>query len=253
MVTVGAGLVMAPGTRHWLRETPSGAVGVFLPGDEHDALYPAGSMYATLTLAGDQLEALAAEDDLVLDARSLGGTGIARQGLPVSTGAALEASFRHIHARGTGTKPDPRSINGLLLRGFIAHLARPPRFVVGGTNPRGHIRIVSRARTFIHENLHRALTVQSIADAALASLRTLNRAFQFVLGETPYSYVLRLRLHRIRHALVSEAERVQTIKCVARQWGIREPGRFAGWYRDLFGELPSQTLARHRSDIPVLR
>ena len=46
MVTLGVGLVLAPGTRHWLNEVGSGAVGVFLPGDEHDALYPPGSMYA---------------------------------------------------------------------------------------------------------------------------------------------------------------------------------------------------------------
>jgi len=43
MVTIGVGLVMAPGTRHWLNEVTTGAVGVFLPGDEHDAFYPPGS------------------------------------------------------------------------------------------------------------------------------------------------------------------------------------------------------------------
>jgi hypothetical protein len=76
MVTLGVGLVMAPGTRHWLSEVGSGAVGVFLPGDEHDALYPQGSMYAVVTLAAERLEETAAKHDLVLDAKALGGTGI---------------------------------------------------------------------------------------------------------------------------------------------------------------------------------
>jgi hypothetical protein len=56
MVTLGVGLVIAPGTRHWLNEVTTGAVGVFLPGDEHDALYPPGSMYAVVTLAAERLE-----------------------------------------------------------------------------------------------------------------------------------------------------------------------------------------------------
>src|SRR6516162_3818113 len=42
LVTLGAGLVFVPGTRHWLNEVTSGAAGVFLPGDEHDAFYPSG-------------------------------------------------------------------------------------------------------------------------------------------------------------------------------------------------------------------
>lgn len=252
MVTVGAGLVMAPGTRHWLREVSSGEIGVFRAGDEHDALYTPGSVYVALTLSGERLEAMAADDDLVLDARTLGGTGIAGQRLSVSTREIFEARFGRIHTGAGGAHLDPRSINETMLRACIAHLGRPPRFIVGGTNPRGYTRIVARARAFIDANLHRPLTVQSIADAAPTSLRTLNRAFQIVLGETPYSYVLKLRLHKIRHTLVSDAERVQAIRCVARHWGIHEPGRFAGWYRELFGELPSQTLIRHRSGPAIL-
>jgi transcriptional regulator GlxA family with amidase domain len=67
-----------------------------------------------------------------------------------------------------------------------------------------------------------------------------------VLNETPYSYVQKVRLHRIRHELVSNSEMCCTIACVAHNWGITELGRFAGWYREQFGELPSQTLARNR-------
>ena len=47
MVTLGVGIVMAPGTRHGGHEVPSGSVGVFMPGDEHDALYLLGSLYAS--------------------------------------------------------------------------------------------------------------------------------------------------------------------------------------------------------------
>jgi AraC-like DNA-binding protein len=243
MVTLGVGIVMAPGTRHWLNEVTSGAVGVFLPGDEHDALYTPESLYVAVTLPGERLEEVAAEHDLVLDAKTLGGTGVSVKKLDTNL-SGLETQFRHIHAghhmRGTG----PRTVGEQLLNAFVAHFARSPRFQVGGTDPRGHARIVARAREFIHENLDQPLSIEKIAAAAATSHRTLHRAFHIVLDETPYSYVLRLRLHRIRHELVTEAEASCTITSVAHRWNISELGRFAGWYRDLFGELPSQTLAR---------
>ena len=75
-ITVGVGLRMGGGTRHWLEETASGAVGVFLGGDEHDAFYAPGSLYATATLSLDRLEQLAAGDEFVLDRPALGGTGL---------------------------------------------------------------------------------------------------------------------------------------------------------------------------------
>ena len=94
------------------------------------------------------------------------------------------------------------------------------------------------------------MSIDKIVSAAATSHRTLHRAFQMVLDETPYSYVQKLRLHRIRHELVSEAEAASTITSAAHRWNIPELGRFAAWYRDLFGELPSETLARQGAVVP---
>jgi AraC-like DNA-binding protein len=249
MVTLGVGIVMAPGTRHWLNEVSSGAVGVFLPGDEHDALYPPGSMYACVTLAAERLEELAAQHDLVLDAKTLGGTGVVAN----KTFSALEISrlrgqFERIHTGHRTNDFNARVVGTQLLDAMIMKFAREPRIHVGGTDPRGYARIVARARAFIHENLDQPLSIEKIANAAATSHRTLHRAFHIVLDETPYSYVQKLRLHRIRHELVTDAEAACTVTVAAHRWGIPELGRFAAWYRDLFGELPSQTLARqHQS------
>jgi len=62
--------------------------------------------------------------------------------------------------------------------------------------------------------------------AAFTSRRTLNRAFMDVFGETPQSYVRRLRLHRIRDGLAGNAEEVSSITILANQWGMS--GR-TGW------------------------
>jgi AraC-like DNA-binding protein len=158
--------------------------------------------------------------------------------------------FERIHAGQLADAANARMVGMQFLDSMIQHFARSPRFLVGGHDPRGLARIVARARAFIHEHLYQPLSVEMIASAAATSHRTLHRAFHVVLDETPYSYVLKLRLHRIRHELVTDAEAACTITMVAHRWNMAEMGRFAAWYRDLFGELPSQTLKRHQQRSP---
>ncbi|WP_375341868.1 helix-turn-helix domain-containing protein [Sinorhizobium prairiense] len=102
---------------------------------------------------------------------------------------------------------------------------------------------MARARAYIVEHLSEPIALDDIAAAAFASRRTLYRAFADILDDTPQTYVRRLRLHRIRRGLATDRERACTIAVVANEWGISELGRLAGWYRELFGELPSETLA----------
>tara|TARA_R110002124_G_scaffold282384_1_gene457468 strand:+ start:628 stop:1122 length:495 start_codon:yes stop_codon:yes gene_type:complete len=75
-VTIGIGIDLPAGTRHWLSEVGTGNVGIYLPGDEHDSIYAPGALYATVTLTTDRLEQEAAQLDLALDERTLGGTGV---------------------------------------------------------------------------------------------------------------------------------------------------------------------------------
>jgi AraC-like DNA-binding protein len=250
MLTLGLGLELGPGTRHWLNEVATGACGVFLPGDDHDAFYMPGSLYATATLTAERLEEIAAHMGLVLDASTLGGTGIHTRQVPERALAGIRAQFEHVHAGRSGAASGVAGLGRGLLNAIIAQVGRPPRPLIGRVNPHGHARIVARARAYILENLEHPLSIDAIAAAAYTSRRTLHRAFAYVLDETPQSYVRKLRLHRIRHDLASDAEFLCTITVVANQWGISELGRFSGWYRDLFGELPSETLASRR---PALR
>jgi AraC-like DNA-binding protein len=250
MITLGLGLEFGPGTRHWLNEVATGACGVFLPGDDHDAFYMPGSLYAAATLTAERLEEIAAHMGLVLDASTLGGTGIRTRQVPERALAGIRARFEHVHAGQPGAASGVAVLGRGLLDAIIAHVGRLPRPLIGRANPHGHARIVARARAYILENLEHPISIDAIAAAAYTSRRTLHRAFHYVLDETPQSYVRKLRLHRIRRDLASDAEFLCTITIVANQWGISELGRLSGWYRDLFGELPSETLAQRR---PVLR
>ncbi|MBR1162642.1 AraC family transcriptional regulator [Bradyrhizobium elkanii] len=239
-ITLGAILKLETGARHWLAEVQSGTVGVFLPKDDHDALYAPGSMYAAVTLSGEKLEQEAAKENLVLDRATLGNTGRHAQCLPSGLLLRLQHLFGRVHD-GNVTTDNP--ISRQLLSALIAHFARPPHHGLVGKHLNQHEKIAERARAFIQENLCEPLSVDQIAAAAHASRRTLFRAFEEIFDETPRSYVRKLRLHRIRHDLASDAERACTIALVANQWGISDLGRMSGWYRELFGERPSETVS----------
>lgn len=90
------------------------------------------------------------------------------------------------------------------------------------------------------------LTIGDICLKLNISRRTLNHAFQQVLGITPVAYMRNIRLHKIRAELQYNAEQVSNIACVASHWGFWHMSLFSRYYRELFGECPSGTLERAR-------
>lgn len=246
-VTVGIGLAFPGGCRHWHEDVATGGVGIFLAGGAHDARYRPGARYATATLSLERLEAEAARQDLVLDARALGGTRIHPRTADPRTVAWLDRRMGAVHAG----NHDDRDLGPDLLAAIVAHCAREPWARAASPRPSGHRRIVERARAFIAAHLDEPLSIDAVAAAAGTSRRTLFRIFVALLEETPTLYVRRLQLHRIRQDLASPEEAATSIAVLAGKWGIGEHGRFAGWYRELFGETPSRTRAAlHRRASP---
>lgn len=241
-ITVGIGLAFPGGARHWHRDVPTGGVGIFLAGDEHDARYAPGACYATATMTEERLEQEAAGRDLVLDRHALGGTRIHTRPAPDAVVQALHRRVMAVHA---GSDGDP-SLGPDLLSAIVAHCAREPRASAGTGRRPDHGLIVRRARAYIAEHLDEPISLDAIAAAARTSRRTLTRAFCALVEESPTLYARRLRLHRIRHDLVSPEEALTSIAIIAAKWGVGEPGRVSGWYRELFDELPSETRAAYR-------
>lgn len=95
---------------------------------------------------------------------------------------------------------------------------------------------------FMHANAHRALPVESIAEAAGMSLRTLQHDFRRDLGTTPLDYLRRIRLDRVRDELIAADAGTTTVADVAHRWGFAHLGRFSASYAERFGEYPKTTL-----------
>lgn len=251
-ITLGVGLRFGPGSRHWLNEVLDGAVGVLLPGDEHDAYYTGGTLYLAATLTSERLEAILEREEIILDHNALQRSGLHSAPVAAEPLAWLRSRAIRLHQSGPPVGVRQTEIGAAMLRLVIHHYSRVPDRGDGRMNPKGRAQIVHRAREYIRENLAAPITLDILAAAAETSRRTLERAFREVLEDSPYNYVLRLRLHRIRRELVTEAEARCTIAMIASRWGIREPGRLSGWYSELFGETPSDTQAygnRHRMEM----
>jgi AraC-like DNA-binding protein len=88
------------------------------------------------------------------------------------------------------------------------------------------------------------LYVSDLCRAAAVSERTLEYAFKEVMGLTPMTYLVRLRLHRVRQALLAGTQGSTTVSAEALNWGFWHFGEFSRAYKACFGELPSDTLRR---------
>lgn len=239
-LTLGVATTVAPGSWHWLNPIVDGSVGIWRPGDEHDALYRSGSTYAAVTLTMDELEAEAERFGMILTNRSLGGTRVCRRPILPGRLPRLRESFENLHDQQNAATDACET----MLRNVIAHFGREPRRVPGRPPAESYSVIVARARDYIHANLHDPIRIDAVVRAAVTSERTLYRAFMELIGESPQTYVRRLRLHRIRRELASDREATLSVALIAQHWGIDQPGRLSAWYREVFGESPSQTRRR---------
>ena len=90
--------------------------------------------------------------------------------------------------------------------------------------------------------------LSELCAAANVSERTLQNAFNNIMGMSPLTYLHRLRLHRARDELRKSESSSTTVTDVAMNWGFWQFGEFSRAYKNCFGELPSKTLKRNPSD-----
>lgn len=84
--------------------------------------------------------------------------------------------------------------------------------------------------------------LSELCTTANVSERTLQYAFHDIMGMSPLTYLLRLRLHRARDELRNAQSGSTTVTDVAMNWGFWHFGEFSRAYKNCFGEVPSRTL-----------
>ncbi|MBB4518971.1 helix-turn-helix domain-containing protein [Paraburkholderia fungorum] len=101
--------------------------------------------------------------------------------------------------------------------------------------------IVRRCERILQDNAEQPITVLDLCRALRCSRRTLQTSFQRVANVTPVEYLRSIRLNAVHRLLRMTSAEELLIGDAACRWGFTHLGYFAREYRDLFGELPSQT------------
>jgi AraC-like DNA-binding protein len=101
-----------------------------------------------------------------------------------------------------------------------------------------------RARQYIDAHLEQPLTLASVCHASFSSPRALEYGFREIFSVSPITYIRCARLSRVRRELRLSTQIHGRVTQLAMKWGFWHLSQFSSDYYELFGELPSTTLAR---------
>jgi len=101
---------------------------------------------------------------------------------------------------------------------------------------------------FIDAHMREDISAEQLASAHNISLRTLYERFSLHRDLSPSAYIKMRKMRKIFQQLSYPQSGVRSVSQIAFDYGFNHMGRFSAEYRQLFGELPSETLRRaHRS------
>lgn len=136
------------------------------------------------------------------------------------------------------------TLEQLLLDGLLLTLQHDLREEVETQHhiPPGPVR---RAVEMLEERPGEPWTTTALAAAVGVSVGALQAGFRRYAGVSPTTYLRNVRLSRVHEELTAAVPGL-TVTDTAVSWGFVHLGRFAGAYRQRFGESPSETLRRNR-------
>jgi AraC-like DNA-binding protein len=104
-------------------------------------------------------------------------------------------------------------------------------------------RIVRKVEDYIEAAGVKPVHISELCREVHVSRRTLHRAFYDAVGIGPVAFLRCRRLCSVHSTLRASDPATTTIADVAMRQGFLNLGRFSGYYRSLFDECPSRTLA----------
>lgn len=165
--------------------------------------------------------------------------------------ASLRTCIRSAHQL-AASAPARGSLSGnalAVLQGELVAAARTGAERYLAANPRlgfreAHaLRIVWQARAYLRGNVGEAIGLPDLCAAASASERTVRNACEIITGEAPMAFLRAMRLNQVRRALLN-AQNPVTVTEIGMRCGFLHLPQFSKDYRQLFGELPSETIRR---------
>ena len=91
-------------------------------------------------------------------------------------------------------------------------------------------------RAFIDENLHRTIHAKDLSAVAQRSTAHFSRSFKQAFGEPPHAYVVRRRLERACHLMITSSASLSEI---ALSVGFSDQSHLCKLFRQALGQSPS--------------
>ncbi|VIO69688.1 HTH-type transcriptional activator RhaR [Bradyrhizobium ivorense] len=230
---------------HWAFDMQPADVLVIPPSVEHDGVFHSGSSYAAIRLDLADLpsvfggEPRLADPEAWLEKRHYR----ADDGVGMAGAQRLQQIVPHL-ARQPGALSEAsaefwkRAIVDCMTAPVAASLPRDD----SGYLPSA-MKLVRNIEEYLEAAGSRPVHVSEICSAFGVSRRSLHRAFHEVFGIGPVTFLRHKRLCAIHSILRQSRPKQTTVSEVALEQGFIELGRFAQYYRAMFGEYPSQTLS----------
>jgi AraC family transcriptional regulator len=95
---------------------------------------------------------------------------------------------------------------------------------------------ILRVRAYIDNNLHRTIHIRDLSTVARRSKAHFSRKFKLAVGESPHAYVVRRRLERACHLMMTSAEPLSEI---ALSVGFSDQAHLCRLFRQAFGQSPA--------------
>jgi AraC family transcriptional regulator len=95
---------------------------------------------------------------------------------------------------------------------------------------------ITRVRAFIERNLHRTIHTRDLSAVAQRSQAHFSRSFKQAFGEPPHAYVVRRRLERACHLMITSTD---SLSDIALSVGFSDQAHLCRLFRQAFGESPS--------------
>jgi AraC family transcriptional regulator len=95
---------------------------------------------------------------------------------------------------------------------------------------------IYRVRAYIDGNLHRTIHIRDLSAVARRSPAHFSRKFKLAVGESPHAYVVRRRLERASHLMMTSAASLSEI---ALSVGFSDQAHLCRLFRQAFGQSPA--------------
>jgi AraC-like DNA-binding protein len=245
-ITIGMLTGRTDRVTHWSHEIQPADVFVIPPGEAHDGRFHGGASYAAISLDQADIASVFGNEPWL---REPGSAPKIHYRADLDEGEYVLRRLREVVSR----LEDPRSVwsadaAAFWKRSIIEIMAA----TILSNEPADEDdaamlsarRIVDKVENYLEACGSRPVHISEICCEVHVSRRTLHRAFRDAIGIGPVAFLRCRRLCNVHSVLRSSDPEVATIADVAMDQGFLNPGRFSGYYHQLFDEYPSETLAK---------